>query len=223
MAWREAARATRAATLLVHHTKKYAGGMAGDADASRGGGSMIGVARVVSTLFSMSESEAEANGISPEERDYYLRYDDAKANMTLITKKARWFKRQSFQMPARGFEETDTVGVLVPWAPPRMMDGITDAMIKDCLDVIARGVVDENGRPTDEKYGATKKSKGFWVGIEVQRILAVNEARAKNIVDSWIENGLLVLTSYKDQRKRERKGIVVDNSKRPGTSPTETM
>src|SRR5262249_10779043 len=56
--WREVARRTNAAVLLVHHTKKYATGMAGDVDAARGAGALIGIARIVSTLFPMTEKEA---------------------------------------------------------------------------------------------------------------------------------------------------------------------
>ena len=51
MLWREVARRTGTAVLIVHHTKKYAGDMAGVADASRGGGALIGTARVLATLF----------------------------------------------------------------------------------------------------------------------------------------------------------------------------
>ena len=62
--WREVARRTGCALLLVHHTKKYAKGMAGDADASRGGGSMIGVARSLCTMFDMTEEEATVMGVA---------------------------------------------------------------------------------------------------------------------------------------------------------------
>src|SRR5262249_25356633 len=42
--WREVARRAGAAVCLVHHTKKYATGMAGDVDAARGAGALIGIA-----------------------------------------------------------------------------------------------------------------------------------------------------------------------------------
>ena len=57
--WREVARKTGAAMWRGHHTKKYAGSMAGDQDASRGGGALIGTARIMSTLFNMTEDEAQ--------------------------------------------------------------------------------------------------------------------------------------------------------------------
>ena len=57
--WREVARRTNCAVMLVHHTKKYAQDMAGDMDAGRGGGSLSGVARMVGTLFPMTAKEAE--------------------------------------------------------------------------------------------------------------------------------------------------------------------
>ena len=49
--WREVARRTNAAVLIVHHAKKYASNMAGDLDAWRGGGALSGVARICRRCF----------------------------------------------------------------------------------------------------------------------------------------------------------------------------
>ena len=77
--WREVARRTGCALMLVHHTRKYAGGMAGDADASRGGGALIGIARILSTLFAMTEEEAIAMAVPGDEEQDHARpaLDDA--------------------------------------------------------------------------------------------------------------------------------------------------
>jgi RecA-family ATPase len=65
--WREIARRTNAAVLLVHHTKKY-GAEAGSIDAARGGSALVGVARIVSTLFTMTEQEATSFNVDSEKR-----------------------------------------------------------------------------------------------------------------------------------------------------------
>ena len=65
--WREIARRTNCAVLLVHHTRKYASTGAGDMDAARGAGALVGVARVVSTVFTMTEPEAQAFEIDGEQ------------------------------------------------------------------------------------------------------------------------------------------------------------
>ena len=96
--------------MLVHHTKKYASAMAGDADASRGGGALIGTARIISTLFVMTEDEAATMNIQPEDRTRYVRFDDAKANLSLITGQAKWFEKKSVQLGnARGLLPGDEV------------------------------------------------------------------------------------------------------------------
>jgi hypothetical protein len=64
--WRDVARRTKTAVMLVHHAKKYAQNMAGDPDAGRGGGALAGVARIVATLFNMTDKEAEYYHIEPE-------------------------------------------------------------------------------------------------------------------------------------------------------------
>ena len=116
--WREVARRTGCALLLVHHTKKYAGAMAGDADASRGGGAMIGVARVICTFFNMTEDEATAMGVEVDDRVNYVRFDDGKANYSkrgLV----RWFEKKTVTLEnGTAFIPADDVGVLVPGSRP---------------------------------------------------------------------------------------------------------
>ena len=61
------------------------------------------------TLFSMSPRDAEHYGVKDEERRLYIRLDDAKANLGLISGEASWYRRVSVTI-ANG----DEVGVLVP-------------------------------------------------------------------------------------------------------------
>ncbi len=111
--FREIARRGDCAVMLVHHTAKppqgSSDGHAGNLNTSRGASALTGVARVVQTLFSMSPRDAEHYGVKDEDRRLYIRLDDAKANLGLISGEARWYRRVGVTI-ANG----DEVGVLVP-------------------------------------------------------------------------------------------------------------
>lgn len=111
--FRAIARRGDCAVLLVHHTAKppqgTSDGHAGNLNTARGASALPGIARVVQTLFSMSARDAAQYGVSEEDRRLYVRLDDAKANLGLISGEASWFRRVSVTI-ANG----DEVGVLVP-------------------------------------------------------------------------------------------------------------
>ena len=111
--FREVARAAECAVLLVHHTAKppqgSSDGHAGNMNTARGASALVGVARVVQTLFAMSEKDAERHGVAKEDRHLYLRLDDAKANLGLTSPETRWFRKVSVELP-----NGDEVGVLIP-------------------------------------------------------------------------------------------------------------
>jgi hypothetical protein len=211
--WREIARKTSCAVLLVHHTRKYAQGMSGDADAARGAGALVGVARVVDTLFNMSEEEAALFNVPLDERHRYVRFDTAKANLSLVTFNAKWFLKASEPVGNGG----DEVGVLQPWSPPGMFEGISGATINRCLDLIDAGLLDEDGRPTGEMWTPARQSPKRWVGNVVQTSLGCDEDRAAKIIKTWINSGLLVEKEFYDG-KQTRKGLKVDPTKRPGVA-----
>lgn len=109
--YREIARQGNCAVLLVHHTAKppqgSSEGHAGNMNTARGASALTGVARIVQTLFGMSSRDAEQFGIPDNERHLYVRLDDAKANLSLASPDALWFKRIGVTLP-----NGDEVGVL---------------------------------------------------------------------------------------------------------------
>jgi hypothetical protein len=111
--FRDIARQGRCAVMLVHHTGKPAQGAsdghAGNMNAARGASALVGVARIVQTLFGMSRKDAEEVGLTDEERHLYVRLDDAKANLGPPGLATRWFVRE-----AVAIGNGDEVGVLVP-------------------------------------------------------------------------------------------------------------
>ena len=218
--WREVARRTLTALWLVHHTKKYAGEMAGVADASRGGGALIGTARILSTLFTMTEDEAKLLDVSPEDRDEYVRFDDAKANHSAKSH-VKWFRKVTVSLNnGSGLVPGDDVGVLQPWKPPGVMDGVTSRELGLAMESIERGVLGDDGRPTGQLFGPTTQSKDRWAGKVLMTLLDISEDKAKEMLKAWFKSGVLYVEDYEDpQQRKVRQGVKFDPSKRPDEAP----
>jgi hypothetical protein len=228
--------------LLVHHAKKYSGNMAGDMDAARGGGSLSGVARIVSTLFTITPAEygqfesalidqakkeneerekaaATASGgpvgkkkiekVKPIERARLLRFDDAKAQYSLVSSSARWFCKHSVGI-GNAFDDgvnqipEDEVGVLMPWKPPVPI--ISPEAFHEILDEIGVGLRDSDGKATCIPYSKnnTGKSNKRWVGDLLVERLECSESGAAWWIEKWCEDGLLV--EYKAKIAMSKRG-----------------
>lgn len=99
---------TGCAVSLVHHTRKAASGAgAGEKDASRGASAVTDAARVAHTLSTMSPKTAEGYGLTADEARWYVRLDDAKANLAPPQERTRWFRKTSVTIP-----NGESVGVL---------------------------------------------------------------------------------------------------------------
>lgn len=225
--WRAVARKTNAAVMLVHHAKKYAQNMAGDPDAGRGGGALAGVARIVATLFNMTEKEAESFHIDPEHRTKYIRFDDAKANLSLVSAFAKWFEKKSISIENAGEgEPADDVGVLAPWRPPDVFADMTAGEARGILDRLDEGVKDQDGRPTGDPYCRTRSGKAErWAGGVIIEFLQCSKDDAKTVIDKWIKNEVLIeyeapVTTSKGM---PRGCLRVNHSKRPGTVTEEVF
>lgn len=221
--WRdEIARATGCVVYLVHHTTKYAANGAGDANVVRGAGAIVNSTRISATLMPMTQDEASAMGIEEPDRHLYVRYDDAKANQSLKSGRARWFQKQSVLLDNGDDEHpADEVGALLPWSPPGMLEGVSLHAINAVLDHIDGGMVDSDGAPTGTRYtastkGGTKES-GRWVGCALVKQLGMKEAQAGALIKTWLKNGVLIETKYDDpNRRKELTGIFAPVSARPG-------
>jgi hypothetical protein len=229
--WREVARRTNAAVCLVHHTKKYATGMAGDVDAARGAGALIGIARIVSTIFPMTVKEAEAmlDKNEQDSRGQYLRYDDAKANLNLTSSVAKWFRKETITL-ANGNDEQppDQVGTLVPWKPKGLMEGILEQQINRLFARVDAGILDNDGQPTGEFYTFDSR-KGSeheisrYVGELIAKFFDIPHDRAVNILNVWRDNGrLFEADKYRSPRTRkERSRCLSELSKGSEPRPIE--
>jgi len=105
---------------VLHHARK---GLItpGDPDSLRGASAIVGTARVVLTVTTMTDEEATELGIPLEHRRDYFRLDDAKKNYSRITD-AEWFERLEYRLD-NGDDETGEAGDLVavpyPWTPKK--------------------------------------------------------------------------------------------------------
>lgn len=221
--WRdEIARPTKAAVYLVHHTTKYAANGAGDANVIRGAGAIVNSTRISATLMPMTADEATAIGIDQADRHLFVRYDDAKANQSLKTNTAKWFRKESVELAnGTGLEEPDEVGALVPWTPPNAFDGISTASINMVLDRIDEGIIDSDGVVTGIRYTSStrggSRESGRWAGVLLTEMLGIPEAQAKKMLASWVKTGVLVEQNYHcPEQRRERNGLFAPHDKRPG-------
>jgi hypothetical protein len=207
--------------MIVHHTKKYAGGMAGDQDASRGASALVGTARIMSTLFNMTEPEAALYNVPVEDRQTYVRFDDAKSNHS-AKGVVKWFAKKTVSLP-NGTAEIpgDEVGVLEPWKPPGVFGGVEMEVITLILDRIDRGVVDDDGQPTGALWRPQARSE-HWVGeiffsaLELDSEDADDQARVKTMLKQWLENEVLRLVDHRESGQRKpRKAVEVVPENRP--------
>ena len=206
--WRTVARETHSSVMLVHHTPKYAKGMAGDADAARGAGALVNSARIVSTLFTMTEEEAALFGLKPDEAYRYVRFDDAKANLTLITGKAKWFEKVNLELP-----NGDGVGVLKPWKPPGVFDGVSIETITGILQTLDAG---RDGGKYLYNIKSGPEVTAAWAGSVIMDATGCDRARATKIMAEWLQSGLLVRAEYTHENRHAKVGVRVDFTKRPG-------
>jgi len=111
--YRTIAKATNAAILLVHHTRKIGSDTeahAGDAEAGRGASSLIGAVRIAFTLARMSKAAADKRGIDWELGNQLIRMDDGKMNFARMKDEADWYKMVSVDIG-----NGEKVGVPVPF------------------------------------------------------------------------------------------------------------
>jgi hypothetical protein len=216
--WRdEIARPCNCAVYLVHHTTKYANGGAGDANIIRGAGAIVNSTRIAATLMPMTAEEAQALGVEPEMRNRYVRYDDAKANQSLVSARGHWFEKISVEIGnGTGLIAADEVGALAPWSPPDAFDGISTHSLRIAAERVNRGLEGDDGQPTGEKFTLRKggQSDRRWAGKVLVECLGVEPQRAATILKTWQRNGVLDEVPYDDPvQRKSRNGVVVDMKK----------
>jgi hypothetical protein len=195
-----------------HHTKK--GQLTpGDADSGRGASATRDAGRLIYTLATMSEDEAKAFGVNPEERTRYVRLDKGKVNLAPPARTATWFKLIGVPL-GNGNDEYpngDEVQTVQPWAPPKLWDGLSSATLNAILTDI------EDGLPSGQRYSSAPAAgkRAAWPVVQ-KRCPNLNEAQCREIIRTWVKNGVLYDEDYDDPVDRKtRPGLRLDAAKRP--------
>jgi hypothetical protein len=186
---------------------------AGDSDAGRGASSTRDAARLVYTLTRMSQEEATAFGVTAEERPLHVRLDSGKVNTAAPSQGASWFKLIGVRL-GNGTDEYpngDEVQTLVCWKPPETWVGLSSAQLNAALTDI------DSGLPNGQRYSDAARAPARAAWVVVQRHCPNRtEAQCREIVRTWVKNGLLYNEAYDDPvERRERKGLRVNPVKRP--------
>jgi hypothetical protein len=192
----------RAAIHIVHHTRKAPPGnstQAGDMQAARGASSMGGEAHFFFTLTDMSDEDGEKLNIIEEERNKYIRLDDAKAKMGPAGK-VRWFQRHGVIMPYGLVGEE--IGVLVPRDHESLVQVVTAYKATEALTEIDRAWT--AGNPYNESHTAKER----YVVHMMMRVCEMTRQAAKELLASWLINGM-VATQTRDTHAK-LKGLKVE-------------
>jgi hypothetical protein len=199
---------------IPHHTKK-GHTEAGDADAGRGASSTRDAARLVCTLTTMKEDEAEAFDIPAAERRSYVRLDSAKVNIARHDLKADWFKLVGVRLDnsTAEYPNGDEVQTVVPWKPPETWANLSDVALNAALSEI------DAGMPNGQRYSgaASAKSRAAWPVVR-RHCPNKTEAQCREIVRKWLKTGVLYDKDYDDPKTRKTvQGLCVNPAKRPGS------
>lgn len=197
---------------VPHHTKK---GLqtAGDADAGRGASAARDAGRLMYTLTRMTDGEGDTFGILADERKLYVRLDSSKVNIAPPSGEATWFKLIGVHLDngTADYPNGDDVQTVIPWHPPKTWDNLSSAQLNAALDTI------ETGLPNGQRYSDAPKAAARSAWQAVQRHCPDrSEAQSRDIVKTWVKNGVLVIEDYDDPVDRKpRKGLRVCHAKRP--------
>lgn len=198
---------------IPHHTAKGVISP-GNADRGRGASAIKDGARLVYTLTTMSEDEADRFGIPHADRRLYLRTDSGKVNITPPASTAKWFKLVGVALGNgdERYPSGDNVQAVEPWNPPDTWDGLTDDLVNRILTEIERGTPDGD-RFSDAAAATTRAA---WKVIQ-NHLPSKTKEQCREMIITWIRNGLLVRKVYHSATDRkDREGLYLDEAKRPG-------
>lgn len=203
--------------ILCHHIRK--GIMTpGDVEAGRGASAFSGLVRMAFTITPMTKQEAEQFAL--DKHTGIIRIDNAKGNyITSDVDDATWLKFKTVDLENYGEEgeDSDKVGVLKPWTPPGVFEGITVQAIDLVLDRI------EEGPEEGERYSFAPQARDAYVGVPITEGLEITAERAERVITTWKKSGLLFEKEVRSPKARKvRARVFVDNSKRPSSNPSET-
>jgi hypothetical protein len=192
--WSRIADTCNCSINLVHHVRKTNGAEV-TAESSRGAVSLIGAARSVVVYNRMTKEEGERAGIAPDQRGFYFRTQNDKANLA-PPEAADWHRMNNVDL-ANG----DSVGVACPWEWPDSFEGVTTWHLKQVQQRIGEGQFRRDVQASN------------WAGIIVADVLGIDpakdRARIKDILKAWLQTDMLREVEGEDKHRKPRVFIEV--------------
>ena len=179
---------------LVHHVRK-GNGSETTAESARGAKALTDAARSVIVYNRMTEEEAGLAGVPQDQRGFYFRTQNDKANLAPPSS-AEWYRMNNVSL-ANG----DQVGVATPWRWPELFEGISTAKAQAVQRAVAEG-----------KWRKDPRAEA-WVGHCVAGVLGLNveveRERLKKIIAEWLKNDVLRVVEDLDEKRMPKPFVEV--------------
>jgi hypothetical protein len=193
-AWGRLADECNCSINLVHHVRK-GNGQETNADSARGAKALVDAARSVQVFNRMSPDEASLAGVAEDERGFYFRVQNDKANLA-PPDKATWYRMNNVSL-----DNGDQVGVACPWKWPELFDGLSTRHLIAVQKVVEAGEWRLDSRSPE------------WVGHAVAQALDLDaetsRKRISGLLKQWLANKALEVVEKEDETRRQRKFVVV--------------
>jgi hypothetical protein len=194
-AWGRLADECNCSINLVHHVRK-GNGTEANADSARGAKALVDAARSVVVFNRMTDDEAATAGIAEDQRGFYFRTQNDKANLA-PPDKAAWYRMNNVSL-----DNGDQVGVACPWKWPELFEGISTSHLIAVQKAVALG-----------EWQADPRSKDKWVGLVIAKVLDLpldtNRKRIAKIFGEWVENEAFVIVEKLNEDRKPRKFVKV--------------
>lgn len=202
--WARIAVRANCAIVLVHHSKKMAGGEV-NAESSRGASALVNAARSALVLNRMTTEEANRYGIEGEAHRRYFRVYDDKPNRAPPADSSNWYQLASVSLGnGDNGSDGDSLPVVLPWSPPDAFEGVTaDDLYRVHMAVDAG------------EWKESSQAKN-WVGLAVADVLKLkadkdakaDRAKINGLLRVWYANKALVSVERRDTGRRETKSFI---------------
>jgi hypothetical protein len=205
--WAQIADDTNCAIDVVHHLRKLADREATVEDA-RGAISLIGAARSVRVLNRMSVDDARAAGIDEKDRYSYFHIHYGKQNLTRMDTTQHWRKMESVRLGNGPNKLTpgDTAGVVTAWKWPskeEMASAIPETVKQEVLVKLSNQNYREN--PQSDDWAGYILAEAMGQPIDVSKSMTPDKRKVKAVLESWIDNGILMVVREDDPKHVGRK------------------
>jgi hypothetical protein len=195
-AWGRLADECNCSINLVHHVRK-GNGQEANADSARGAKALVDAARSVQVFNRMNPDEAAMAGVAEDQRGFYFRVQNDKANLA-PPDKAAWYRMNNVSL-----DNGDQVGVACPWEWPELFEGISTRHLIAAQKAIANGQWRLDSRSPE------------WAGIPISTVLDLDpeqhRKRIAKVLKEWIDNGAFKVVERLDYKGMPRNFVEVGN------------